>query len=122
MNTGWAPWQKGSQEAQLGGMAGVGGSPDTSLSSKHCMCGPEILMPRVSMGSFHGMEPVEGQPVGWQPGSYLEAVEEELHAIEAEKHLTVVGCLVCDVPQGTPGELHDLVTLRGGGCSSAVSS
>lgn len=88
------------------------------------MCGPEILMPRVSMGSLHGMEPVEGQPVGWQPGSYLEAVEEELHAIEAEKHLTVVGCLVCDVPQGTPGELHDLVTLRGVGvrCSSAVSS
>lgn len=67
------------------------------------------------MGSLHEMKPVEGQPVWWwQPGSYLEAVEKELHAIEAEEHLAVVGCLVCDVPQGTPGELHDLVTLWGG--------
>lgn len=37
-NIGWVPWQEGSQEAQLGGMAGRGrGSPNTSLSGKHCV-------------------------------------------------------------------------------------
>lgn len=45
---------------------------------------------------------------------YLQAVQEELHAIEVEEHLTVVRRLVCDVPQRAPGELHDLVTLRAG--------
>lgn len=49
---------------------------------------------------------------GGSPGTaYLQAVEKELHAIEVEEHLAVVRCLICDVPQGTPGELHDLVTL-----------
>lgn len=52
--------------------------------------------------------------MGGSPGTaYLQAVEKELHAIEVEEHLTVVGRLVCDVPQGAPGELHDLVTLWG---------
>lgn len=46
-------------------------------------------------------------------GQYLQAVQEELHAIEIEEHLAVVGRLVRDVPQGTPGELHHLVTLKG---------
>lgn len=46
-------------------------------------------------------------------GQYLQAVQEELHAIEVEEHLTVVGSLVRDVPQGAPGELHHLVTLKG---------
>lgn len=66
-NTGWVPWQEGFQEAQLGGMAGWGGDPLTLLIAANtvCMCGPEILMPCVSMGSLHGMEPVEGPPVGW---------------------------------------------------------
>lgn len=46
---------------------------------------------------------------------YLQAVQEELHAVEVEEHLAVVGRLVRDVPQGAPGELHHLVTLRWGG-------
>lgn len=52
---------------------------------------------------------------GCRRGTHLQAVQEELHATEAEEHLTVVGRLVCDVPQRAPGELHDLVTLRAGG-------
>lgn len=44
-------------------------------------------------------------------GHYLQAVQEELHAVEIEEHLAVVRSFICDVPQGAPGELHDLVTL-----------
>lgn len=70
------------------------------------------------MGGLCGMAPVGW----WQPGTaYLQAVEKELHAIEVEEHLAVVRCLICDVPQSTPGELHDLVTLWGRH-SSAMSS
>lgn len=58
---------------------------------------------------------------GCSANAYLEAVEKKLHAIEVEEHLAVVGCLICNVPQGTPGELHDLVTLWGRH-SSVVSS
>lgn len=54
--------------------------------------------------------------VAWEAAAvgrhYLQAVQEELHAVEVEEHLAVVGCLVCDVPQRTPGELHHLVTLK----------
>lgn len=46
-------------------------------------------------------------------GQYLQAIQEELHAAEIEEHLAVVGRLVRDVPQGAPGELHHLVTLKG---------
>lgn len=51
---------------------------------------------------------------------YLQAVQEELHAVEVEEHLAVVGRLICDVPQGAPGELHHLVALRRGEGSAQV--
>lgn len=51
-------------------------------------------------------------------GQYLQAVQEELHAVEVEEHLAVVGGLVRDVPQGAPGELHHLVALKGEGASA----
>ena len=51
---------------------------------------------------------------------YLQAVQEELHAVEVEEHLAVVGRLVRDVPQGAPGELHHLVTLEQGEGSAQV--
>ena len=50
----------------------------------------------------------------------LQAVQEQLHAVEVEEHLTVVGRLVCDVPQGAPGELHHLVALKRGEGSAQV--
>ena len=51
---------------------------------------------------------------------YLQAVQEELHAIEVEEHLAVVGRLIRDVPQGAPGELHHLVALKWGEGSAQV--
>lgn len=64
----------------------------------------------------------EERPRAWPRGRrrrrYLQAVQEELHAVEAEEHLAVVRRLVRDVPQRAPGELHDLVALQAGGVSA----
>lgn len=63
--------------------------------------------PRDSRGAMWAAE--AAAPAGG--GHYLQAVQEELHAVEIEEHLAVVRSFICDVPQGAPGELHDLVTL-----------
>lgn len=44
--------------------------------------------------------------------THLQTLQEQAHAPTVQEHLTVVGRLVCDVPQGAPGKLHHLVTLR----------
>lgn len=74
----------------------------------------EGLLADLLMGSLGTEERLCGhtEAVPWETG-YLQAVQEEFHAVEVEEHLTVVGRLVRDVPQGAPGELHHLVTLRG---------
>lgn len=42
----------------------------------------------------------------------LQTLQEQTHALTVEKHLAIVRCLIRDVPQSTPGELHHLVTLK----------
>lgn len=44
--------------------------------------------------------------------TYFQALQEQFHATVVKEHLTVIGGLISDVPEGTPGELHYLVTLQ----------
>lgn len=72
------------------------------------------------LGDMETEERPSGSQGGFWRGRYLQAVQEELHAVEVKEHLTVVGSLIRDVPQGAPGELHHLVTLKRGEGSAQV--
>lgn len=102
------------QEAQLDGMAERRFLARLSAADMVCVWLALCAHGRLVWDGTCGMVAARGTP-------YLQAVEKELHAIEIEEHLAVVRCLICDVPQSTPGELHDLVTLWGRH-SSAMSS
>lgn len=45
--------------------------------------------------------------------TYFQALQEQFHAAVVEEHLTVVRSLISNVPEGTPWELHHLITLQG---------
>lgn len=47
-----------------------------------------------------------------QPDTYFQALQEQFHATVVKEHLAVIWGLISDVPEGTPGELHHLITLQ----------
>lgn len=57
-----------------------------------------------------------------QSHTYFQALQEQFHATVVKEHLAVIWGLISDVPEGTPGELHHLITLQGKGQNQSFAN